>query len=66
MPFWHNTLMVFLFIVSPMLIMVIYFTVLSTVDTRVLFLYFTFTLLHTILITLWFLIVLLDIFEGLK
>ena len=30
------------------------------------FLYFTFTVLHTIFVTVWFYVVLMEIFEGLK
>ena len=66
MPYFHNGLGVFLFIVKPILFLIAYFTLLGTVETKVLFLYFTFTLLHTILVTLWFFITLIDVFEGLK
>ena len=66
MPAFHNGLGVFVFMVSPIIFLVAYFTLLGTVETKVLFLYFTFTLVHTILFTLWFFIVLLDVFEGLK
>ena len=58
--------MVFLFLIMPILFFVAYFTLLGTVETKVLFLYFTFTLIHTILFTIWFFLVLIDIFEGLK
>ena len=51
---------------TPIIFLVAYFTLLGTVETKVLFLYFTFTLIHTILFTLWFFIILVDIFEGLK
>ena len=66
MPAFHNALGVFLFLLSPVIFLAAYFTLLGTVETKVLFLYFTFTLIHTILFTLWFFIVLLDVFEGLK
>ena len=66
MPAFHNGLGVFVFMFTPILFLVAYFTLLGTVETKVLFLYFTFTLVHTILFTLWFFIVLLDVFEGLK
>ena len=66
MPAFHNVLMVLLFLVMPIVFFIAYFTLLGTVETKVLFLYFTFTLVHTILFTLWFFIVLIDIFEGLK
>ena len=66
MPAFHNALAVFLFIITPILFLAAYFTLLGTVETKWLFLYFTFTLIHTILFTLWFFIVLLDVFEGLK
>ena len=57
---------VLLFLVTPLLFLGAYFALLGTVETKVLFLYFTFTLIHTILFSLWFFIVLLDVFEGLK
>ena len=57
---------VFLFIVIPTGFFVAYFLLLETTETKVLFLYFTFTLIHTILFSLWFFVVLLDVFEGLK
>ena len=52
--------------IMPIAFFVAYFTLLGTVETKVLFLYFTFTLIHTILFTLWFFVVLIDVFEGLK
>ena len=66
MPRFHNILEVFLFIVIPTGFFLAYFLLLGTTETKVLFLYFTFTLIHTILFTLWFFVVLLDVFEGLK
>ena len=46
--------------------MIAYFTALRTVTTKELFLYFTLLTVHTILVTVWYLIALIDIFEGLK
>ena len=57
---------VFLFIVCPTILFVAYFFLLEVVETKVLFLYFTFTIIHTILFTIWFFVVLLELFEGLK
>ena len=57
---------VFLFIVCPTILFVAYFFLLAVVETKVLFLYFTFTIIHTILFTIWFFVVLLELFEGLK
>ena len=58
--------MVFLFLITPLVFFVSYITLLGTVETKVLFLYFTFILLHTILFTIWFFVALIDLFEGLK
>ena len=66
MPIFHNCLGVFLFLVSPIIHIFAYFVLLGTVETKVLFMYFTFSTIHTILFTLWFFMVLLDVFEGLK
>ena len=66
MPIFHNCLGVFLFLCSPIIQIFAYFVLLGTVETKVLFLYFTFATIHTILFTLWFFMVLLDVFEGLK
>ena len=66
MPAFHNVLSVILFIFMPILFLIAYFTLLGTVETKVLFLYFTFLLIHTFCFTIWFFIVLIDIFEGLK
>jgi hypothetical protein len=57
---------VFLFLVLPTVFFVAYFFLLEAVETKVLFLYFTFTIIHTILFTVWFSTVLLEVFEGLK
>ena len=56
----------FLFIVVPIGFFIAYWLLLETVETKVLFLYFTFTLIHTMLFTIWFFVVLLEVFEGLK
>ena len=66
MPAFHNILAVLLFLGTPILFLVAYFTLLGTVETKVLFLYFTFLLIHTFCFTVWFFIVLIDVFEGLK
>ena len=66
MPAWHNVLAVFLFMISPIIFLGAYITLLGTIETKVLFLYFTLTQIHTIFITFWFFAVLLDVFEGLK
>ena len=66
MPAWHNILEVLLFLVLPAGFFAAYFTLLGTVETKTLFLYFTFTVIHTLFVTLWFLVILIDIFEGLK
>ena len=66
MPAWHNGLSVFLFLVLPAVFFVAYFALLGTVETKTLFLYFTFTMIHTVFVTLWFFVVLIDILEGLK
>ena len=57
---------VFLFLVLPTVFFVAYFFLMKAVETKVLFLYFTFTIIHTILFTVWFFTVLLEVFEGLK
>ena len=66
MPCWHNFLEVLLFVAMPAVFLGAYFFLLGTVETQTLFLYFTFTLVHTVFVTVWFLVVLIDIFEGLK
>ena len=66
MPAFHNVLAVLLFLVMPIVFLIAYFTLLGTVETKVLFLYFTFLLIHTFCFTVWFFIVLIDVFEGLK
>ena len=65
-PTFHNVMEVFLFIVIPSVFFVAYFFLLEVVETKVLFLYFTFTTIHIILFTIWFFVVLLELFEGLK
>lgn len=65
-PTFHNIMEVFLFLVLPTVFFVAYFFLLEAVETKVLFLYFTFTIIHTILFTVWFFTVLLEVFEGLK
>jgi uncharacterized membrane protein YozB (DUF420 family) len=65
-PAFHNVMEVFLFVVLPSICFVAYFFLLEVVETKVLFLYFSFTIIHTILFTIWFFVVLLDLFEGLK
>ena len=66
MPTFNNGLGVFVFGVTPVIFFAAYFTILGTGETKILFLYYTFTLIHTILFTFWFFIILIDIFEGLK
>ena len=65
-PTFHNIMEVFLFLVLPTVFFVAYFFLMKAVETKVLFLYFTFTIIHTILFTVWFFTVLLEVFEGLK
>ena len=66
MPVFQNMLGVLLFVISPILIIIKYFLLLGSVDAKVLFLYFTFTMIHSIIVSIWFFVVLLPMFEGLK
>ena len=67
MPITHYVLAIILFVVSPTIIIIAYFSLLaSTVETKALFPYFTFNFILTVILALWFFIYLLDVFERLK